>query len=134
MWQRWWSGANPSMVSSRGKGCSGRTHNRISLSGGRGSHSGGGRSICGISGGERRSCGLDGSGRRSAGTTYPGLESASSTCLHHTKSGEERGRRGGGFFFFFFFFQKLEMGSDMKREKGNWIYKGRGVGGGGRGK
>ena len=40
---RWrgWSGANPSVVSPRGRGCSGGTHGSTALSGNKGSQGGG---------------------------------------------------------------------------------------------
>ena len=96
MWWRGWSGANPSVVSPRGRGCSGGTHGHTALSGGRGSHACGGRSSCGLGGDERSSAGVVGRGR--GGKVHPGPESASFVGLHHTKAGEgeERGGRGGG--------------------------------------
>ena len=96
MWRRGWSGANPIVVSPRGKGCSvrgmggrcnrGGTHSSIALSGSRGSHDGGGGSSC---------AGAAGRGR--GGTAHPGLESASSTSFHHARAREERRNGEGGF-------------------------------------
>ena len=96
MWWRGWSGANPSVVSPRSRGYSGRTHGRTALSGGRGSHGGSGRSSSRVDDCERSSAGAAGRGR--GGIAHPAPESVSSVGLHHTKSreGEERGRQGGG--------------------------------------
>ena len=103
MWRRGWSGANPNVISPRGRGYNGGTNGRTALSGGRGSHDDSRRSNSGAGGGERSNYGLGGgdpgaTGRGRGGTAYPGPESASSVGLHHTKAGEgeERGRQGGG--------------------------------------
>ena len=98
------------MVSPRGRCCSRGNHDNTALSGGKGSHDGGGRSICWRNGRGRSSCGRGSSGaagRRRGGTVHPWLKSTSSEGLLHTKAGEG--------------------------EKGNWLYKGRGGGGGGGG-
>ena len=99
MWRRGWSGANPSVVSPRGRGCSargiggrcsrGETHSSTALSGSRGSgwrHGGGGRSWVGAA------------GRGRGGKAYLGLKSVSSAGLHHARAreGEEMERGGGG--------------------------------------
>ena len=94
MCQRGWSGANPSVVSPRGRGCSEGTHGSTVLSGGKGSHGGSGRSSWGHvgyrrnnfqrGGGGRSSIG--GTGRERGGAAHPGLKSASSAGLHHTKA------------------------------------------------
>ena len=68
MWRRGWSGANPRVVSPRGRGCSGRNHGSTVLSGGRGSHRGGdgGRSNCRRGSGRRSGYGLGGGSGRSS--------------------------------------------------------------------
>ena len=94
MWRIGWSGANPSVVSPRGRGCSGGTHGSIALSGRTGSNSGGGRSSCWRCNGGRSSAGAARRGR--GGTVHLGPESASSMGLHHTKAGGEKKGVGGG--------------------------------------
>ena len=100
MWRRWWSGANPSVVSPRGRGCSARktggkcsrgvTHSSIALS-------------CSKGSGWRRCIGgswVRAADRGRGGTAHPGPESESSMGLNHARAtegeGMERERGGGG--------------------------------------
>ena len=97
MWRRGWSGANLSVVSPWGRGCSARgmggkcsrggTHNSTALSGSRGSGwrlDGGGSSWVGAA------------GRGRGGTVHSGPESASSAGLHHVRAREGEKMEGGG--------------------------------------
>ena len=132
MWRRGWSGANPSVVSPRGKG--GGNHGSTALSGSRGSHGGGGRSSGGAAATGGASVGAAAAGaaalepparggeeRRTRGRKALPLRVFTIQKLEKEKKG------GGGL-------QKLEMGCEMKRkERKRALYREGGGGGGGGG-
>ena len=96
-WQRGWSGANPSVVSPRGRGCSGGNHDSTALSDSRGNQGGDGRSSwgCGGSGcsGGGGSC-AGATDRRRGGTPHPGRKVIPSRVFTILKP--EKEKKGGG--------------------------------------
>ena len=115
MWRRGWSGANPSVLSPRGRGCSRGTHGSTAPSGSRGKHDGGGGRI---------SWGMAAAGGAALEPPAGGGEE------RHTRGRKalplrvftilnpEKKKKGGGGL------QNLEMGCEVKRkERKRDLYK-----------